>query len=65
MIEVYTGGVPVTDAAKLNAASYDHYRIEPIYRPVITKTRKGVAALPAFLASRANRAEMFNVFSAT
>lgn len=62
MIEVYTGGVPVTDAAKLNAASYDHYRIEPIYRPVITKTRKGVAALPAFLASRANRAEMFNVF---
>lgn len=62
MVEMYAGGVPVTDSAKLNEAAYAHYRVEEIYHAVLTKTRKGVADFPAFLEANADRAEMFNIF---
>ena len=48
-------------ADKLNRLSYDYYRIEPIYHPVMAASRVPCTDLEALLAGE-EKTEMFNIF---
>lgn len=61
MVEFYENCHPVTEANKLNAKSYEYYKIDEDYRPVIDMTRIGVDDLEQYVTDN-NRVEILNIF---
>ena len=60
--EVYSGGYPWADAAKLSAECFDYYGISRRFQKIIEKSRKTVSDFSAELKSGRLKPELFNSF---
>lgn len=61
MIEVFIGGVPFVDGEKYSDEGIAYYGIDPIYIPIIKKTRVPVCSIEK-MAVESDEVELFNVF---
>lgn len=60
--EVYSGGYPWADVAKLSAECFDYYGISRRFQKIIEKSRKTVSDFSAELESGRLKPELFNSF---
>ena len=61
-IEVYSGGYPWADKNKLNEESFEYYKINPIFRKVIIRSRKKAESFAEMLENESLKTELFDAF---
>ncbi|MDE6658513.1 MAG: Cof-type HAD-IIB family hydrolase [Eubacterium sp.] len=61
-IEVYSGGYPWADKNKLNEESFEYYKINPIFRKVIIRSRKKAENFAEMLENESLKTELFDAF---